>query len=221
MLFESCGDPWMRQLEQRRAARAEKQRRFAVDPPTHGRGPKTPAAGRHRVRAVRALDGSDQRLAVAPRNDGRPIFMNGELHLSLGRRTLFHRCLQHRFQAPIDIFLGRCPRRNTDAHGRVSLPDSRSAPAGSLLLQPGNRSQGSFRAAERHQHLVNDHIIQNLETGRAQIPRQSAARGCRYVPRFPPCPTGRASAGRPTVPRPARAGKVRDCIAMAPSVRLA
>jgi hypothetical protein len=62
MLFESCGDPWMRQLEQCRATRTEEQRCFAVDPPTHGLRPEYPCTPIERS----ALDGRKQRLTVAP-----------------------------------------------------------------------------------------------------------------------------------------------------------
>ena len=83
MLLESCGNPWMRQLEQRRAACAEEQCRFAIDPPTHRvrtEDSRTPVA----IASLECspLDGSDQRLAVAWRNDGHSILINGEFHLS-------------------------------------------------------------------------------------------------------------------------------------------
>ena len=87
---------------------------------------------------------------------------------------LFSRRFQHRGQATLHILFGGGPRRYTDPHRRLALPHCRAAPAGSVGLQPGYRGKRLLWRAETHEHLVDDHVVEDLVSGGFQ-PRGKAA----------------------------------------------
>ena len=89
------------------------------------------------------------------------------------------------------------------------LPQRRAAPAGAVLLNARDHPPGGFRRAERHQHLVQDHVIQNLEAGARQGRRQTASRSGSCGRSTLPVRCVPATSGRPIYPRRGRAAKVR------------
>src|SRR5215469_5327487 len=63
-----------------------------------------------------------------------------------------------------NVFIRRRPTRNRDSHRCVALPNSSSAPAGTISLYLGNDPPGLLWTAERNQYLVENDVI---EHGRA------------------------------------------------------
>ena len=60
---------------------------------------------------------------------------------------------------PIDIRFGGCPGTHADSHRMTSLPRRATAPARAILLYACDYAPGHLRRAERHQHLVQYHVI--------------------------------------------------------------
>src|SRR5689334_24514970 len=73
-----------------------------------------------------------------------------------------------RRQAEFHVFAGGGPGGDADAHRRPAVPFRASAPAGAVLLYLGNDGACYRRLAERDQHLVDRHFVQDLMSRRAQ-----------------------------------------------------
>src|ERR1700683_1157218 len=67
-------------------------------------------------------------------------------------------------QAEFDIFIGGRPTGKADAHRGVSLPLRAATPAGAVALHFPDNPLIFLRTAERHQDLIQDDIVQHLET---------------------------------------------------------
>src|SRR6202034_3506377 len=74
----------------------------------------------------------------------------------------FPRSSQHRLDTLIDIFVRRCPVTHADAHRAAVLPTGPAAPAGSIFLDSRNGPLSFFPRTERHQNLVQYHVIQHF-----------------------------------------------------------
>src|SRR5215831_19278209 len=70
---------------------------------------------------------------------------------------------EHRFETAVDIGLRGRPRGDADAHGGAGLPDGAAAPARAVLLNACDYALCLLGCAERDEHLVELHIVQNLE----------------------------------------------------------
>src|SRR5215207_7763499 len=66
-------------------------------------------------------------------------------------------------EAAIHVGLGRRPRRHADPHGGPALPQRAAAPTRALGLHPGDDAPRAIVGAERHEHLVGDHVVAHLE----------------------------------------------------------
>src|SRR5439155_22244077 len=55
------------------------------------------------------------------------------------------------------------PGADTDAHRRVALPHRIATPAGAVVLKLGHDTLRGLRVAERDEHLVEHHVVENLE----------------------------------------------------------
>jgi hypothetical protein len=76
-------------------------------------------------------------------------------------------------QALLYILIRGGPRRNADPHRRSALPHSSTAPARAIFLHAAYHFARGFCIPKRHQHLIDDHIIQNLVSSFPQTRRES------------------------------------------------
>src|ERR1700730_17997735 len=83
----------------------------------------------------------------------------------------------HGGDAAVDIGVGGRPARDAEAHGATALPHRPARPARALFLDRGNQAVGRRGRAERDQHLVQDHVIEDLETCGAQLRREASCVG--------------------------------------------
>jgi len=81
---------------------------------------------------------------------------------------------QHGGEALLDIRIRRRPAADADAHGGTALPNGRPAPAGPVALNRSDDAPGFFRLAERHQHLIQYHLVQDLEACLREAVRKAA-----------------------------------------------
>jgi hypothetical protein len=73
---------------------------------------------------------------------------------------------------PFDILIGGCPTGYADSHRRMSLPLRSSTPAGPIVLDICDNPPRVLRAAERDEHLVQDHVVQDSEPCLVQMLRE-------------------------------------------------
>lgn len=71
----------------------------------------------------------------------------------------------HPFRAPFDVLVRRGPARDRDPHRGMSLPYRAPTPARAIGLNLGNNALGLLRGTKRDKNLVENHIIQNQESG--------------------------------------------------------
>ena len=71
------------------------------------------------------------------------------------------------FETSLNVGFRSSPGRNADAHSGLPLPDCPSAPAGTVLLHAADDLARSFGTTERHENLIDDHIVENVESGAA------------------------------------------------------
>src|SRR5207245_11645813 len=71
---------------------------------------------------------------------------------------------QHGSQGTINITFRCCPRRDADSHGSMALPHRPSTPTRPLGLDAVNHPPRDFVVTERHEHLIEHHLIQNSIT---------------------------------------------------------
>src|SRR5580692_3101903 len=63
--------------------------------------------------------------------------------------------------ADLNVFVCRCPGTNADSHRYLPPPLRRAAPAGTLFLDGSHAFRCLGITAERNEHLVENHIVQN------------------------------------------------------------
>ena len=95
-----------------------------------------------------------------------------ELRLQLLVRTGLQMLVgdaNYRLKAQADVVIGSRPVANADPHSAASLPDCRAAPAGAVFLNSSDDAFVYRGIAERYQYLIQDHVIQNVETSSLQL----------------------------------------------------
>src|SRR5882724_11700095 len=70
----------------------------------------------------------------------------------------------HCVRASLNVLFRGGPRRHADAHGRLALPDSATAPARAIFLNTANHLERLLRRSEGCQNLVDYYVVQNFES---------------------------------------------------------
>src|SRR6202034_768199 len=78
----------------------------------------------------------------------------------------------HCSYTPLDILIGGSPTRHADSHRRMPVPLRSPTPAGPIVLDICDDPPRVLRAAERDQHLVEYHVVQDSETRLVQTFRE-------------------------------------------------
>ena len=97
-------------------------------------------------------------------------FLQGQAPLKRGRRckqvtpSPDLSCFEDRRETSLNIFFTSRPTGNADPHRGATVPLCSSAPAGSIVLHIGDDAKSFFLTAETHDYLVEDNIIQDLES---------------------------------------------------------
>src|SRR5579872_1297831 len=86
--------------------------------------------------------------------------------------TFPRRDSDHGSDAALDIRIGGGPTGHTDSHRRVPVPLRSPTPAGPIALEICDDPPRVLRAAERDQHLVQDHVVQDSEPRLVQTFRE-------------------------------------------------
>ena len=71
------------------------------------------------------------------------------------------------------LICGR-PVADTDAHGSSALPDSASAPACPILLNGSDGCQSLLGHTKRHEHLIENNLVEDFEAGGAEPVAEAA-----------------------------------------------
>src|SRR5215472_1646652 len=77
---------------------------------------------------------------------------------------------------PVHILLGCVPSGDTDPHDVLVLPPAPAQPAGPVRLDPGDDLPGervgvaAARRLESHEYLVERHVVEDVDPGRAPKP---------------------------------------------------
>ena len=131
--------------------------------------------------------------------------------------VIFPRCdSDHCRYAALDILIGGGPTGHANSHRRMPLPLRSPTPAGPIVLDLCDYPPRLLRTAERDQHLVQDHVVQDGESRPVQTFRKhfrlarSFARSSpatRCVPVSASLPTTRPRA--PAATLPAHSGRAR------------
>ena len=74
----------------------------------------------------------------------------------------------HGVGTAFNVFVGSRPTRYRNPHRGLVLPDSAAAPAGSVSLNFCNDAPSLFRAAERHENLIENYIVEHAYACAAQ-----------------------------------------------------
>src|ERR1700722_5480185 len=86
----------------------------------------------------------------------------------MGRRRSRPRDTEDCGQAALDILGGRRPRRHTDAHRGMTLPNRAAAPTRAFVLDSPDHLAGAFGIPERHQYLVEYNFIEHGVTSSSE-----------------------------------------------------
>src|SRR5262249_39575902 len=121
-------------------------------------------------------------------------------------------CSQGGLHRPVDVGLRGAPSPGAGPHPLPVLPDAASQPAGPVRLDPGDHLAGdgiaiaAARRLEAHQHLVQHHLVEDVDAPCPSQPFGEAAGQCRAAvdprphPAAPPRPPGRAAPPRAAPP---------------------
>src|SRR5207253_6328792 len=74
--------------------------------------------------------------------------------------------------AALDILIRGSPTGHADPHRRMPVPLRSPTPAGPIVLDIRDDPPRVLRAAERDQHLIQDHVVQDGESRLAQTCRE-------------------------------------------------
>ncbi len=80
----------------------------------------------------------------------------------------------HRLRTPLNILPRRRPTRNANPHCRLPVPHRPTAPARSLFLHAPNHFPRLLIAPERHQRLIDHHVVQYFISSGAQFFRKES-----------------------------------------------
>jgi hypothetical protein len=67
--------------------------------------------------------------------------------------------------APFDVIVVSCPRRDADSHCRSAMPHRSATPASALALDCLDDAVSSFVRTKGDEHMVDDDIVQDLVAG--------------------------------------------------------